>query len=71
MLKATVGHFRSSRAVGSRKLKPRLRLSRDVLTMSISLIGTIDITCIEILTLHGGPEKKKNTKKQYNLEKVV
>ena len=38
-------------------LPMRMCLSRDVLTMSISLIGTIDKTCIEILTLHGGPRK--------------
>ena len=28
------------------------------LTISISLIGTIDKTCIEMLTLHEGPSKE-------------
>lgn len=36
-------------------------VSRDVLTMSISFMGTIDNTCKEMLTLHGGPEKIRDT----------
>lgn len=61
---SNLGHFGAGEAwARGESLATRQHLSRDALTMSISLIGTIDNTCMEMLTLHRDPE---NTRKICN-----